>query len=409
LTPSGTAALAVLAIRGPRAWPVLSNRFEPLAARGWPPERIQAGDFWLGRFRASERGHVDHVILAVDRADDQTWLEVHCHGGREVVGWICEILESEAIATVAWQTLKAETESPSSDMAETLAQAPTIRTAAILLDQAQGAMTREIAKILGNWPGEEAREALATMVSRIDMGSHLAQPWKIAVLGAPNVGKSALVNALAGYTRSIVSEVPGTTRDLLSVRLAIDGWPVELWDTAGMREGLSSLEQEGVQKAREAGAGADLCLWVLDSSSPPIWPEFANLKVRFIVNKIDLPPAWPLQRNGFEARIELPTTLWHGVQATLRHGLPTVPWEIPAISAKTGDGVPELCQAISGWLVPEPPPARAAVPCTTAIAERIQSANRSFAQGHFDLARRDLLSVLRAEQESTEGRDRVGT
>src|SRR5262249_55252016 len=110
---------------------------------------------------------------------------------------------------------------------------------------------------------------------------------------------------------------------------------------------------------------------------------------------------WPLERNGFEARIELTTTFWHG--------LPTVPSEIPAISAKTGDGVPELCQAISGWLVPEPPPARAAWPCTTAIAERSQSTNSSFAQGHFDLARRDLLSVLRAEQESTEGRDRVGT
>jgi tRNA modification GTPase len=405
LTPPGTAALAVVAIRGPRAWPVISSRFEPLAARDWPPERIQAGQFWLGHFRASERGLVDHVIVAVDRADDQTWLEVHCHGGREVVRWICEILEGEGIATVSWQDLKADTQSRTTNIEASLARAPTIRTASILLDQAQGAMAREVAKILNNWPSEEGSQTLTAMASRIDLGLHLAEPWKIAVLGAPNVGKSALVNALAGYTRSIVCEVPGTTRDLLSVRLAIDGWPVELWDTAGMREGLSSLEQEGIQRAREMGAGADICLWVLDSSAPPVWPDFAHRRMRFVINKIDMSSVWPFQRDALVARIGPtsldPPTLWHGV--------PTVPLPVPTVSAKTGERVPELCQAISGWLVPDPPPAGAAVPCTSVVAERIRSAHRLFEQRQLDDARLELLSVLNAEQKSLEHKDLDGT
>jgi tRNA modification GTPase len=404
LTPPGTAALAAISIRGPDAWPVISSRFEPLGVRDWPPERIHTGQFWLGRFCAFERGLVDHLIVAVDRADEQTWLEVHCHGGREVVRWICEILETEGIPTVSWQTLKKETEGRSPDIEAALAQAPTIRAAAILLDQAQGALAREIAQILGSWPSEEAAKALAVLASRIELGQHLAEPWKIAVLGAPNVGKSALVNALAGYTRSIVSEVPGTTRDLLSVKLAIDGWPVELWDTAGMRESLSSLEQEGIEKAREAGAGADLCLWVLDSSAAQTWPDFAHPKLHFVINKIDLPPAWPFERDAFVARVE-PKSL--DPAATLCHGLPTVPLQVPAVSAKTGDGILELCHAISGWLVPDPPPAGAAVPCMMPIAESIRSANRAFAQGNFEDARLELLSVLDAEHDGTGYR--VGT
>jgi tRNA modification GTPase len=278
-------------------------------------------------------------------------------------------------------------------------QAPTIRTAAILLDQAQGAMAREVAHILGNWPGEEAGKALAEMVSRIDLGMHLAQPWKVAVLGAPNVGKSALVNALAGYTRSIVSETPGTTRDLLSVRLAIDGWPVELWDTAGIREGVSTLEQEGIAKAREVAAATDLCLWVLDCSEPPVWPDFGHPKMKLIINKIDLPPAWPFQRDGLEAHTELASTLWHPAL-----GGPTVPLEVAALSAKTGEGVPKLCQLISHWLVPKPPGSKAAVPCTSMLAERIQSAHRSFEQRDFEHARQQLLAVLNAEQNGIDRR-----
>src|SRR5206468_2220750 len=110
--------------------------------------------------------------------------------------------------------------------------------------------------------------------------------------GAPNVGKSSLVNALAGYQRSIVAPTPGTTRDVVATTLAIDGWPVELSDTAGLHGEGEQLERAGMARARAAAAAADLCVWVLDGSAAPVWlgPEItAPLTV---INKIDLPPAW---------------------------------------------------------------------------------------------------------------------
>ena len=99
------------------------------------------------------------------------------------------------------------------------------------------------------------------------LGRRLTAPWRVVVAGPPNVGKSSLVNALAGYQRSIVAPTPGTTRDVVTTRLAIDGWPVELADTAGVREATDALETQGVRLAREATAAADLCLWVLDASA----------------------------------------------------------------------------------------------------------------------------------------------
>ena len=72
-----------------------------------------------------------------------------------------------------------------------------------------------------------------------DFGLHLTRPWNVVLAGRPNVGKSSLINALLGYTRSIVFDQPGTTRDVVTAATAIDGWPIELSDTAGLRESPS--------------------------------------------------------------------------------------------------------------------------------------------------------------------------
>ena len=98
------------------------------------------------------------------------------------------------------------------------------------------------------------------------MGRHLIEPWKVAIAGKPNAGKSTLMNSLAGFDRSVVSPVPGTTRDAVGVSLAFDGWPVSLIDTAGLRESADILEEEGVRRAKEALATSDLCLWIVDAS-----------------------------------------------------------------------------------------------------------------------------------------------
>src|SRR5262249_15997807 len=154
-----------------------------------------------------------------------------------------------------------------------LARATTVRTASILLDQMHGAFDAAVSAILaaldGEGPPSSAAQMLAELADRVPLGRHLTAPWRVVIAGAPNVGKSRLVKALAGYQRSVVSPTPGTTRDVVTVRLAI-GWPIELADTAGLRDESDALEGQGIELARSRLAEADLCLWVLDSTAPPV-------------------------------------------------------------------------------------------------------------------------------------------
>jgi tRNA modification GTPase len=93
----------------------------------------------------------------------------------------------------------------------------------------------------------------------------------IAIVGAPNVGKSSLFNALVGSSRAIVTEIPGTTRDLVSETIDLDGLKVHLVDTAGLRETDDVVEVEGVARSRRAAAVADLVLEVTDTDERATW------------------------------------------------------------------------------------------------------------------------------------------
>ena len=151
-----------------------------------------------------------------------------------------------------------------------LADAVTARTAAILLDQLNGALAAAcraaIAAIsASDWP--RATELVGQLLDHRDLGLHLTTPWRVVLAGPPNVGKSSLINALAGYERAIVSPVPGTTRDVVTLTTAIDGWPVELADTAGLRATDDELESAGVRLAEAALASADLVIVVRDATS----------------------------------------------------------------------------------------------------------------------------------------------
>jgi tRNA modification GTPase len=173
------------------------------------------------------------------------------------------------------------------------------------------------------------------------------------VAGAPNVGKSSLVNALAGYQRTVVTAVPGTTRDVVTTALAIDGWPVELIDTAGQHESADELEVQGISRARAASADADLCLWVVDAGAPPVWPTIGLRDVLYAINKVDRPAAWDVTA--------LPTAV--------------------QVSALTGAGLDVLCDAISRRLVPILPPPGAALPFTPDLAADIESCGRGLDEG----------------------------
>jgi tRNA modification GTPase len=129
-------------------------------------------------------------------------------------------------------------------------------------------------------------------------GRLIREGFQAAVVGEPNVGKSSLFNALVGSARAIVTEVPGTTRDLVSEVVDLEGLRVTLVDTAGLRDAADPVEREGVARSRQAVAAADLVLCVEDRSRPrngaavrPV-PVAPSCKVLYVANKSDLPEAW---------------------------------------------------------------------------------------------------------------------
>lgn len=366
LTPAGTGAIATLAVAGPTAWDAVKARFRP--ANGKPlPEAAPLGRFWYGTLGD---GVGDEVVVAVREG----WVEVHCHGGRRVVRWVVEQFKQLGCEEVAWEALEGARPTRCNGWTSDaralspLTQAPTLRTASILLDQYHGAFARAVADILA---APEPLPLLAHLTQFAHLGRHLVAPWKVVVAGAPNVGKSSLINALAGYQRSVVAPVAGTTRDLVTVTVALDGWPIELSDTAGLRHANEVLEAEGVELARRALTETDLILWVVDGSSPnPVWPpdDLGNRSILLVVNKSDLPI---------------------GSADTFAEA-----WGCLLTSATQGTGVSAVVSEITTRLIPNPPQPGAAVPFTPALADLVETAHRLLAAGDVAAARETLTACL---------------
>ncbi|MEQ8404898.1 MAG: tRNA uridine-5-carboxymethylaminomethyl(34) synthesis GTPase MnmE [Oceanicaulis sp.] len=124
-------------------------------------------------------------------------------------------------------------------------------------------------------------------------GERVREGFTIALIGAPNAGKSSLLNALARRDAAIVTEIPGTTRDIVEVRLVLGGFPVILADTAGLREAADQVEAEGVRRALARAEDADLRLGVVDVSRETSPPVLGRLRSGdgLILNKTDLADA----------------------------------------------------------------------------------------------------------------------
>jgi tRNA modification GTPase len=262
LTPPTTGAIAVLRLCGTGVWAKVRELFRRPGDKPLSAEPV-LHRVWFGTLGDTVG---DEVILSVKQLDPPEF-EIHCHGGPQVVKWLIAQLDAEVVPYV----------SPDRAM-ELLPFAPTQRTANILLEQT-GETTPSA--------DETRRAALAKL------GKHLVTPWNVALAGPPNVGKSSLMNALAGFQRSVVAPVAGTTRDVVSFTTAFDGWPVTLSDTAGLRESTDELEGAGIARANRAAEQADLVLWLEDPTEAEVPPPANWTNVIRVANKCDLAtPTW---------------------------------------------------------------------------------------------------------------------
>jgi tRNA modification GTPase len=371
LTPPGRGAVATVALEGPNALAVLETLVRPAAGPPWRDRSV--GRPGLGYFGPEP---AEEVVIFLRNARSA---EIHCHGGEMAIGRILGRLAESGCRTVSWQDwIARHAPDPIAAAAHlALADARTLRVAAILLDQAGGALGRELLTIcdwLARKNAEDALRRIDALLGRAEVGRHLVEPWRVVLTGPPNVGKSSLVNALAGYPRAIVHPSPGTTRDVVTLNTALDGWPVEISDTAGWWASDHPLDIASMESAERQLAQADLAILVFDSSQP--WSESdQRLCARYaralvVLNKADLPVFPDCRRPS---------------------GWPT--------SARTGQGVAELAEGIAHQLIGEPPPPGSGVPFVSAQIAALRACRAGVARGDFEEARSAISSLFEGGRE----------
>jgi tRNA modification GTPase len=280
-------------VHGGRA--VLAALFAALAGfadvRAAEPGEFTRRAFENGKLDLTEAEALDDLIHAdTDRQRRQALRQLKGLLGGRARDWRAQIIEASALIEAGIDF---------SDEGDVPAEliAPALTKIEVLLDEIQ-----EVLVAQGR--SERLREGLV-----------------VAIAGPPNVGKSTLMNQLARREVAIVSPHAGTTRDIIEVQLDLDGYPVTVIDTAGIRVTDDPVEQEGVRRARARAAEADLVLWMTDAQHQSD-PDHGDAPVWVVRNKIDLDAGVPQQGRG-------------GADF--------------AISASQGDGVAQLSSAVTGF------------------------------------------------------------
>jgi tRNA modification GTPase len=296
-TPPGAGGLGIVRVSGPRAAPIC----EAIAGR-LPAPRVAT----LARFRDGQGRVIDSGLLlyfpAPHSFTGEDVLELHGHGGAWVLrGVLQRVLELGARGARPGEFSERAFLNDKIDLVQAEAIADLIESGTDAAARAaqrslQGEFSDRIhavqERLTGlrvfveaaiDFPDEEidflaesdvvercaaVEQQLAALLGRARQGRLLRDGIVLAIIGRPNAGKSSLLNALSGEETAIVTEIPGTTRDVLREQVDLDGIPVHVADTAGIRETDDVIEAEGVRRARAALEGADIVLLVEDASRP---------------------------------------------------------------------------------------------------------------------------------------------
>ncbi|MDO5581725.1 MAG: 50S ribosome-binding GTPase [Planctomycetia bacterium] len=293
-TPAGRGAVGTLRLKGPGALEAVHKFFQVKNSdkADYPTDRPVFGYFLLGPDL--------HEEVVLHKIDDQN-LELHIHGGDRICRRILDRLQEQGGEEVFWRDLAGSPQTVVEEAIALLPFAPTAQTAAHLLRQSKNGLQ----KTLDHLSDLDAKE-LDDLLILSELGRHLREPFSLLLIGPVNAGKSSLINSLLGFDRVIVDPEAGTTRDAIAAETVLDGWPIRIMDTAGIRSTNDPIEREGIRKIRKFLIDADLILFLLDPTVKGIDPFqtcrealiadsersedlFANKKRLTVLNKIDLP------------------------------------------------------------------------------------------------------------------------
>ena len=365
LTNSGRGAVAVVGVAGPidRLTQVVDPLFKPVGSRSFQTLVQQTEQvIFYGQWKSTAE---DLVVVKT-----KFGVEIHCHGGDAASAAIVDDLVHsgcESVQQQAWRLLHCDRWQAETETA--ICAATTTRTAGLLLKVLQN-QTTALAELSAKIAGQQIPAAVADIehaLSWADFGISLTTPRSVVFCGHPNVGKSSLVNAIAGFQRAIVNSQAGTTRDVLSQSTAIDGWPIELKDTAGLRVSEDRVEALGIEKAKQEIARSQIrCLvFSCEDNALTVHRELLqSLNPQLVVfNKSDLVP-----------NFQVPTEL-------------DFAGSVLVVSATDQAGLKSLVSQIADVLAPKLPADKDWFPVSTWQRDQLQSILHKLNQNKFDEAR----------------------
>lgn len=363
-TPLGTGGVGIIRISGKNATEIVDRIF--VSVNGKKLSSSKGYRAYFGRIFDGETA-VDEVVCLVFRAPHsytgEDVVEINCHGGVVLLKKILRlVLQNGAQAAAPGEFTKRAFLNGKLDLSEaesvmTLISAQGEQGANAAFNQLEGSLSRKIEKInssllslaahIAAWvdyPDDEIEELgnnelystiynahleLCALLSNFDSGMAVTNGVEAAIVGKPNVGKSTLMNLLTGYDRSIVTEIEGTTRDVVEETVNLNGCILRISDTAGMRETGDIVEKLGVERSKKKLERAAIVFAVFDLSKPlsdedkELIDECKDKNVIPIINKTDLEPR--LDVDYIKNKLGSPLF----------------------ISAKSGDGYNELCDRVA--------------------------------------------------------------
>jgi tRNA modification GTPase len=329
-TPFGESGIGIVRISGSQAESIAKRLFKPKKEGSY----FISHHFHLGEIIDPRNDHPIDEVLVVLMKSPKTYtrediVEIHCHGGYFILQNVLELVlrEGARIAQPGEFTKRAflngRIDLTRAEAVIDLIRAKTMASLDIANQQLRGLFSEELSQLKSkliellvlieahiDFPEEEIetislsemKQDVSSMVQKLEdwissynEGRVFREGVSCAIVGKTNVGKSSLLNVLLKEDRAIVTPIPGTTRDVIEEVLNIHGIPVRLIDTAGLRKAKDSIEQEGVRRARERVAEADIILLMLDGSREldsddlEIFEETRGKKKILAINKNDLP------------------------------------------------------------------------------------------------------------------------